>query len=268
MKSYLLALGLLLASISASAANVGDPYHGKLSKEFYNTLNKIMPNVPPSGIFTSQIDGMLQVVYGPRLMYISTDGRYLFYGNIVDMDTKTNVTRAVQDNLRNLMINRSFNTKDMVVFTPPHYKSTITVFSDVDCPYCRKLHSEITSYLNKGIRVRYLLYPRAGMGSSSANKSLDVMCANNKKQALTAAMSDMPFQFNASCVSKMQNTDNNPVNRSFVLGQMIGIRATPTIVLDNGSMISEYVPADQLSKLLDKLHSKHLTAMNDEGKTE
>jgi thiol:disulfide interchange protein DsbC len=132
----------------------------------------------------------------------------------------------------------------MVVFPPAGpTKHTVTVFTDIDCGYCRKLHQEIADYNQQGIKVRYLMYPRAGVGSESYNKAVWVWCADDRQDAITRAKrgEEIPHK-----------TCANPVKEQFELGQTLGVRGTPSIILENGQMVPGYVPAAQLAQMLDE----------------
>jgi thiol:disulfide interchange protein DsbC len=131
--------------------------------------------------------------------------------------------------------------QDMIVFKAPNSKYTVSVFTDIDCGYCRKLHSEIDQYLAQGITVRYLFFPRAGKGSESYNKAVAVWCAADKNKALTAAKKGDAFDIK-SC--------DNPVDKHMQLGEDFGMTGTPMIVTAKGNILPGYVPAAQLAKVL------------------
>ena len=130
----------------------------------------------------------------------------------------------------------------MLIFGPKDPKYTVTVFTDVDCGYCRKLHSQIADYNRLGVRVRYLLYPRTGPNTSSWTKAEQVWCSSDRNDALTRAKlgQELPAK---PC-------SNNPVARSYALGQDFALDGTPAIVLTNGAMLPGYVPPDVLLKQL------------------
>jgi thiol:disulfide interchange protein DsbC len=129
----------------------------------------------------------------------------------------------------------------MVIFAPEEYDHTITVFTDIDCGYCRKLHNEIDAFMAEGIRVRYLFYPRAGLGSPSYQKAVSVWCADDRKQALTDAKAGEPLP-EKSC--------ENPVADHMALGEAMGVTGTPAILLENGQLVPGYVPAKRMAAIL------------------
>jgi thiol:disulfide interchange protein DsbC len=135
----------------------------------------------------------------------------------------------------------------MVIFAPAEKTDhTVTVFTDIDCGYCRKLHNEITDYTQNGIKVRYLMFPRAGFNSESYHKAVSVWCAENRQEAMTRAKRGE---------SVTPKKCPNPVQEQAELGQSLGVQGTPSIILENGQMIPGYVPAAQLAQMLDESNS-------------
>jgi thiol:disulfide interchange protein DsbC len=133
---------------------------------------------------------------------------------------------------------------EVIVFSPDEVKYSVAIFTDVDCTYCRRLHSQIEQYMANGIEVRYLLYPRGGPASAAWNTSEAVWCASDRSQALTMAKLDREFE-SASC-------DASIVQDHYVLGQEVGLSGTPAIVLDDGELIAGYLPPDALKLRLEQ----------------
>jgi thiol:disulfide interchange protein DsbC len=127
----------------------------------------------------------------------------------------------------------------MVIFSPKNPLYTITVFTDVDCAYCRKLHSEIAELNRLGVRVRYMFYPRTGPNTDSWKKAEVVWCSANRNEALTRAKSGAQLDMTKTC-------DATPVAREYALGQSIGVRGTPAIVTERGDYIAGYMPPREL----------------------
>jgi len=135
----------------------------------------------------------------------------------------------------------------MVVFSPKNPKHTVTVFTDIDCPYCRKLHQEMDGYLKEGIKVRYLFFPRAGIGSKSYDKAVSVWCSADRNQAMTDAKAGKDLG-NKTC--------DNPVATHYKLGEELGVQGTPAIVTDDGRMIPGYLPPERLAAVFEKTAKK------------
>jgi thiol:disulfide interchange protein DsbC len=136
---------------------------------------------------------------------------------------------------------------NMLIFSPPEgtaVKHRVSVFTDIDCGYCRKLHAEMADYNKDGIEIRYLFYPRAGRGTESYKKAVRVWCAKDRLKAMDIAKAGNPVTGS--------NTDcENPVDDHMSLGAMVGVSGTPALVLDDGQLVPGYVPADRLIKMLD-----------------
>jgi thiol:disulfide interchange protein DsbC len=133
---------------------------------------------------------------------------------------------------------------EMLVFGPRDPKYTVTVFTDVDCAYCRQLHSQIAEYNQLGIRVRYLFFPRTGPNTPSWTKAEQVWCSSNRNEALTLAKRGAPLTAKVC---------PNPVAKHYALGQDFALQGTPAIVLGDGELISGYETPVELAKYLQKL---------------
>ena len=202
-----------------------------------------VPGVEAKDIRPSSIPGLYEVTVAPQVLYISSDAKLLFYGDIVDRETGKNLTTPIRDQARLSIVN-DMDESSMIVFAPKkETKHTITVFTDIDCGYCKKLHSEMAQYNDLGIKVRYLAYPRAGLNSPSYNKAVNVWCSKDKKNAITVA------KLNQSVTSEKCN---DPVKSHMLLGEKLGVNGTPNLILDDGRMVPGYVPAPKLLKILDK----------------
>jgi thiol:disulfide interchange protein DsbC len=199
-----------------------------------------MPTEQVDAVKPSEIKGLYEVNAGSNIFYASEDGKYLLQGQLFDVDAKKNITESKLGAVRKAALDK-IGEQEMIVFKAPNSKYTVSVFTDIDCGYCRKLHSEIDQYLAQGITVRYLFFPRAGKGSESYNKAVAVWCAADKNKALTAAKKGDAFD-TKSC--------DNPVDKHMQLGEDFGMTGTPMIVTAKGNILPGYVPAAQLAKVL------------------
>ncbi len=188
----------------------------------------------------SPIPGIYEYSEGADVSYLTADGKYFIDGNIYDMATRENLTESRRSRMRAALID-AVPESQMVIFSPKDPKYTITVFTDVDCPYCRKLHAEIAEINQLGIRVRYLFYPRTGPNTESWRKAEAVWCAPDRSEALTRATAGAKVDTGKLC-------SPTPVAREYALGQSIGVRGTPAILTENGEYISGYMPAQDLLK--------------------
>ena len=202
-------------------------------------LAKVLPDVKPDSVAPSVVGGLYEVAVGPQILYVSQDGKYLLQGRILDMEQRKDLTEPKQAEARKRAVDGVGEDK-MVIFAPKKYDHTVTVFTDVECGYCRKLHSEIQAYEDEGIRVRYLFFPRAGAGSRSYQEAVAVWCAADRKQAMTDAKAGKEIDL---------KTCDNPVMDHMQLGELLGVSGTPALVLDDGEMVPGYVPPKRLAAL-------------------
>ncbi|MEY4768930.1 MAG: hypothetical protein RL637_1569 [Pseudomonadota bacterium] len=203
-------------------------------------LTTAMPSVKIESIKPSELKGLQEVVIDGNIFYISEDGKYLLQGHLIDIKAKKDLTEAklAVAHKQDLDV---MGENNMIIFKPKIKKYQVSVFTDIDCGYCRKLHSEIDQYLAEGITIRYLFFPRSGKGSESYNKAISVWCAEDKQAALTAAKLGKPIE-NKQC--------KNPVDAHMNLGEKFGARGTPMIVTEKGNILPGYVPAKQLAQTL------------------
>jgi thiol:disulfide interchange protein DsbC len=233
IKNLLLGGLALLVAGSAVADRAAD------EAAIRNALGQINPDV----IEPTPVAGIYEVVVGPHIIYMSADGRYMFQGELIDVSTRQSLTEPRRRQAVESVIDNVSEAK-MIVYEPKKTKHTITVFTDIDCGYCRKLHNEMQSYLDAGIRVRYMFFPRAGKGSDSYRKAEAVWCADDRKAALTAAKNRKPIDM---------KTCDNPIDEHMALVETLGARGTPFIVFENGDTQPGYAPAAQMARLLDGL---------------
>jgi thiol:disulfide interchange protein DsbC len=192
------------------------------------------------------IPGIYEVISGSEILYLTEDGQFVFQGNIIDLEAQNNLTEVRRNDLRSDAVD-AIEEKNMVVFAPDkEAQHMVTIFTDIDCGYCRKLHSEIADYMQKGIKVRYLMFPRAGLNSESYHKAVSVWCAEDRQEAMTRAKRGE---------SVAPKKCPNPVQAQAELGQSLGVQGTPSIILESGQMIPGYVPAEQLAQMLSETDS-------------
>lgn len=199
---------------------------------------KRLPQIAVDEIRPTPVDGLYELTIGASVVYVTDDGRFLLSGELIDLRAGTNLSDARKSEIRGDMLAR-MSDDDMIVFAPETgtIKHTITVFTDIDCPYCRRLHEEVPELNDNGVAVRYLLFPRAGVGSQSYRTSVSVWCAGDRQSALTAAKAGRSVE---------QQRCNNPVESHLEIGRELGVSGTPYMVLDNGAVIPGYQAADQL----------------------
>jgi len=204
-------------------------------------VSSMFDAIDPEHVSASPIDGWYTVQRGSIIAYISADGRYLLQGDLIDLDRQVNLSEESRNDARRELV-AALKDEDSILFSPANPEHSVTVFTDVDCTYCRKLHSQIDEYMAEGIAIRYVLYPRNGPASRAWTTSEDVWCAQDRNRALTAAKLDREFE-TSKC-------DTSMLTRHYTLGRDIGLTGTPAIVLEDGTLIGGYLPPAALSARL------------------
>ena len=229
---------VIALAASTSAAAVADDSELQAVRA---KVSEMFEAIEPENVSISPIDGWYTIQQGSIVAYVSADGRYLLQGDLIDLQNQVNLTEQSRNEARHVLV-AGLADDDAIVFSPAEVKHSVTVFTDVDCTYCRKLHAQIDEYLDQGIEVRYLLYPRNGPASQAWTKSEQVWCADDRNQALTSAKLGQAF--------KSSQCDASTVSKHYSLGQEVGLSGTPAIVLEDGSLISGYLPPAQLGMRL------------------
>jgi thiol:disulfide interchange protein DsbC len=206
------------------------------------SLQTIDPNMPIEAVAQSPLPGIYEVhLQGGRVLYSSADGQYMLQGFLYQFKDgrAVNLTEQVKGKAVAKVID-AVPLSEMVVFAAKEPKTHITVFTDIDCGYCQKLHREVPELNRLGVDVRYMAFPRQGLKSHGYNGLVNVWCAKDRQAAMTEAKSRKELP-EAKC--------DNPVAKQYELGQLIGVTGTPAIVLANGDLIPGYQPAPELAKL-------------------
>lgn len=189
----------------------------------------------------SPIPGIYEISKGASIGYISADGRFLIEGDLLDLKTETNLSDIRRNGWRQQQI-ADIPEDKMIIFAPEKYTHTVTVFTDVDCGYCRKLHNEIDTYLKEGIRVRYVFYPLRGEKAASYKKAENVWCSKDRQAAMTQAKQGKTVKAEAC---------ETPIAMHLQAGIEIGIRGTPGIIAETGELLPGYMPAKVLKARLE-----------------
>jgi len=232
-------LSTMLAGVSLAA----DDDHSQAQRQaIADRWGLQAENIQPAAV-----PGLYEVMIGSQIVYLSVDGRFLLDGDIVDLETQENLTEQQRVKGRKKSI-AAIGTDKMITFPAQNPVYTISVFTDTDCTYCRKLHSEISAINDLGITVQYLLYPRYGPGSKSWLVADNVWCSDDRQDALTRAKHDQPIAAK-KCAT--------PVQELYRLGQGIGFRGTPAIVTSDGDLIAGYLPPQALLQRLNQLAAGH-----------
>jgi len=226
----------LASSFAVAAANNAE-------QAIRKSLQSLESEIPVDSIAASPVNGLYEVkLKGGRVLYASADGQFLVQGYLFQIQDGKPVN--LTEKAERVAIAKTINAipaSEMVVYPAKgETKSHITVFTDTTCPYCHKLHAEVPELNKRGIEVRYVAFPRQGLGASGDQQLQAVWCATDRKAAMDKMVDGKEIKA-AKC--------ENPVSKQFQMGQSIGVNGTPAIVLEDGQVIPGYQPAPQVAKL-------------------
>ena len=224
-----LLLTALFASFSVAAESTPDGV-----EKLKQSLSETMPSVKPTRITATPIAGLYEVIVGSQVVYMSDDARYMIEGDLYDLKTKRNVSEEAKSAIRLAALDK-LGEKNMLVYKPRKVENVITVVTDIDCPYCRRLHSEIPQYMEKNVEVRYVFLPLKG--TADMKKTISVWCADDQQGALDTAKAGGKVE---------EKTCDNPIRQHLQLARDLGVRGTPAIILESGELLPGYVPVDKL----------------------
>ena len=225
-------------AVAQAAAAAGAP---KIAPDPRAAIVNKIEGLKLEDVRISPVAGVYEITHGSDISYVSADGKYAILGDLIDVDSNANLSESRRRGIRARMIDNVPET-EMLVFSPKNPKYTITVFTDIDCGYCRRLHSQIAEYNRLGIRVRYMFFPRSGPDTDSWHKAESVWCSSNRNEALTRAKNDQAISA-PKCPADI-------VARDYELGHRLGVEGTPAIFLASGEMLPGYSPPGELVKYL------------------
>jgi len=197
-----------------------------------------LPGAKPEDVAVSPVPGLYEVTMGGHIVYVTGDGKYLLSGNTYDLDTQTNLTASRRNAARAKAL-AAAPEDQMIVFGPASSKMTVTVFTDVDCSFCRRFHNQIADINKSGVRVRYMMFPRTGPGTESWRKAETVWCAKDRRDALTRAKKGEEVK-SKSCAA------DDAIKTQWTLGEDLGVEGTPAIFTQTGDYIGGFLTPDQL----------------------
>lgn len=238
LTASLLSLGLVMSGVACSETD-NDTLKKTLESAMPDAEIRDIREVRDSGLFEAQING--------QIIYFTSDGKYLLQGEMVSLETRENLTEIRRIERRNQAL-ADIDTDELIIFAPDDPEYTLTVFTDIDCGYCREMHQQIDDYNDLGIAIRYLAFPRNGLDSESFDKAEAVWCADDRHQAMTDAKNDKRVKA-AQC--------DSPVSKHYTMGRNIGVRGTPAMFTEDGQSLPGYVPPERLKEILDEQTRKN-----------
>lgn len=240
--------GPAAVAVPAPSAVLGGGVDAGALKLVQQALLRLAPGVRVDVVNRAPVPGFYQVIASGQLVYVSTDGKYLMSGDLVDLGARKSLNDTAWAAFRKAELAK-LPASAHVSYAPAQPKYRVTVFTDITCPYCKALHEHIEAYNKAGIAVDYLAWPRAGVTDSSGRPTpsylamVSAWCAANPKAALTQAF-DGQEPKPAKCA--------NPVRTEFELGEKLGITGTPAIFTPSGRQVGGYLTPAQLLKMLEE----------------
>lgn len=210
-------------------------------RELRERIETLVPSGQASSVRETPLQDLYEVRFGAQVFYMSGDGRYVLEGELVELDSRQNLTSSARSQGRQEILG-DLSEGGMVVFPAEgESRHVITVFTDVDCPYCRRLHDEVAELNEQGVTVRYLMFPRSGEGTPTYDKMVSIWCADDRAQAMERAKAGRSID---------ENQCETPVREHLRAGQMMGVNGTPAILLESGDMIPGYRPAGEIAQMI------------------
>jgi thiol:disulfide interchange protein DsbC len=220
LNKFLSAIALMIVATFAYAADDSE-------KAVRDAMHSLLPMTKIDDLVKSDLPGFYEVVVSGQVVYVSADGKYLLQGNLYNVAQKKDLTAARVATMRTQALAKLPDEKKMI-FAPEHPKHSVTVFTDVDCPYCRQFHKQIAEYNRQGIEVKYVLFP-LDIHPGADKKAVAVWCSPDRKAAYTAAMNGQD--------PGVGTCSNNPISETKAFAISLGISATPTVLAEDGTSV-------------------------------
>jgi thiol:disulfide interchange protein DsbC len=227
-----------LLGVLATCATASD----KEEAAVRGAIEALVPGATIDSLGKAPLPGFYEVALGGQVVYISSDGKYLIQGALYDIPARADLTEASKARIRAVAL-KDLGPDKRIVFAPEAPKHSVTVFTDIDCGYCRRMHDEVAEYNRRGIAIEYLFFPRAGAGSEAWDKAVSVWCSDDRRKALTDAKAGREVD---------RKQCRNPIEEEYALGNRIGVNGTPMIIAADGTQLGGYVPPERLLQLLEQ----------------
>ncbi|WP_420935034.1 bifunctional protein-disulfide isomerase/oxidoreductase DsbC [Alteromonas sp. A081] len=233
---------IVVNAIAVAVVMISSVTHAAADNEaILQKLNSVL-GLDVESISDSPVPGLVQVSTDRGFFYVSENGQFLIQARVLNIDEgMRNETEEAMATLRLQGVEKM--EASSITFKAKNEKHVISVFTDITCGYCRKLHNEIDELNDSGITVNYLAFPRSGLDSENYEDMVSVWCAKNPQQALTSAKAGDDV-VSASC--------KNKVAEQYQLGKKLGVNGTPNIILPDGSLIPGYQPASLIIKAIEQ----------------
>lgn len=235
-------------AVAVAATMPGPGVSPAADKMVRAAIARLSSAVQVDAIEVAALPGFYQVIASGQLLYVSADGRYMLNGDLYDLSAKRNVSSAAWAKFRQRELARVPEAQ-RIVYAPKSPRYTVSVFTDVNCSFCRALHKHIDAFNAAGIAVEYLAWPREGVVTTAGRPTptytemVSVWCASDRKAAFVDATTKDKVK-PATCA--------NPVSEQFELGLKLGVTGTPSIIGPDGRVLGGYLTPAQLLAALEK----------------
>ncbi len=229
----------------AFAQEKSDSVSKEVETAIITGIGKARPQLVVESVSKSPVDGLYRahIENGPTL-FVSADGQYVLATDMYQVVAGgfVNLQEVERQEMRAVLAkDLEENHEDLIIYSPKgEVKGVVNVFTDVDCGFCQRLHREVAELNELGIELRYLAYPRSGLQGDSYNKIASAWCAKDQQQAMDKLKSRETIETNVC--------EDNPVAKHFALGNEIGVRGTPALLLADGTLLPGYLPAKELAE--------------------
>lgn len=244
MSKFVALVGLALSTTLWISSASADATQDKIRDQ----LMQLDANIPIRSIEAIDLPGFYAVsLASGEVLYVDETAQFIVSGDLLRVTEEGGLVNLTEERLRGFRMEEMAKVSDSEMIIYPaatEKKARIFVFTDVDCPYCRKLHEEVPALSEMGVEVAYLAFPRSGPETPTAINMASIWCAGDadaQRAALDAAKTGSSVD-DATC--------ENPVIAQLMLGQQLGVTGTPAIILENGRLLPGYMPAAKLGQAL------------------
>lgn len=189
------------------------------------------------------LEEVKEVTADSSVVYMDSTGRYLFFGTLLDLEEKRNLSEEAQAVARRLALD-AIPDSEKIIYAPSNVLHRVVVFTDISCTYCQRLHQRVADYNDRGIAIEYVAFPRGGEQNPAWEQMRSIWCAADPKAAYDAAVAGQAPEGGASC--------SDPVDSHYALGEALDVRGTPALFTSTGRLISGFMEPDRLLVTLER----------------
>ncbi len=237
----LLSCVLLLLSGVACADEAS--IRAEFSKKYPQANIESITKTPYLGLYEMLVDG--------EVFYTDSDFTYLIVGSIIETKTRTNLTDARLREIEEKKLKAMAFPFDQLPLelaikrVKGDGSRKVAIFSDPDCPFCRKLEKEIEKVTD--VTMYIFLFPIEQLHPKAPEVSRAIWCASDRLKAWDEYMLKGTAPKSAKC--------DNPVDKIVTFGQSKKINGTPTIFFADGKRVPGAIPLERFEEYLKKAGS-------------